>query len=179
MSDLQNPAGAKYAQPLIITVKMDSNSHERLTGWRERFFPPARNYLTAHITLYHHLPAEHLHWIEKELTEFCRVQDAFPLSFHRVEHNGGFVSVLVDAPPLLHMKSHFDSVFGKFLKPQDQQKIRPHVTLVNKVSREEGKAASELIHLEFFPWQGRAEGLEIHFYHHGPWNLHSQIYFSS
>lgn len=177
MPERISDADSKYASPLVITLKMDQISYQRLNSWRERYFPPIRNYLTAHLTLYHHLPSEHVNWIKSEIAALCSQRSPFPMNFKGLECSGSFVGILVDAPEILKIKEHLNQVFANFLKAQDRQKIRPHVTLVNKVSPEEARKSQEEIALEFSPWSGRAEGIEIHFYQHGPWSFHSEVLF--
>jgi hypothetical protein len=63
------------AQPLILTLKMDERSQERFDRLRERHFPPERNYLNAHLTLFHKLPGAQEAEITAELREVCREQD--------------------------------------------------------------------------------------------------------
>ncbi len=108
---------------------------------------------------------------------FAEAVQVFPLAFSQLDQNVGFVSATVDAPEIFALKEHLDSIFDSFLKPQDQQKIRPHVTLVNKVTREQALAAHEKIALEFLPWKGIALGLEIHFYKQGPWEWYTDVLF--
>jgi hypothetical protein len=44
--------------PLILTLEMDTHSFEILDALRKKHFPPERNVLDAHITLFHKLPGE-------------------------------------------------------------------------------------------------------------------------
>ena len=45
------------ASPLILTAELPPELHRWATDLRERHFPPERNYLEAHVTLFHALPA--------------------------------------------------------------------------------------------------------------------------
>lgn len=42
--------------PLILSLALDDEAQGRLDRLREAHFPPARNYLRAHLALFHHLP---------------------------------------------------------------------------------------------------------------------------
>lgn len=46
-------------QPLILTLQMDDASEKRFDRLREAHFPPERNHLRAHLTLFRRLPAQH------------------------------------------------------------------------------------------------------------------------
>ena len=43
--------------PLILTAQLPRDLHARFTALRTAHFPPERNYLEAHVTLFHALPA--------------------------------------------------------------------------------------------------------------------------
>ena len=42
--------------PLIVTALLDEVAQERFDRLRREHFPPERNHLAAHLTLFHHLP---------------------------------------------------------------------------------------------------------------------------
>ncbi|NJM07417.1 2'-5' RNA ligase family protein [Candidatus Gracilibacteria bacterium] len=44
-------------EPLILTVLLDEDTFRRFDGLRRTHFPPQRNLIPAHITLFHALPA--------------------------------------------------------------------------------------------------------------------------
>jgi len=45
-------------QPLILTLKLDEESQAFFDKQRALYFPPERNFLKAHLTLFHQLPDE-------------------------------------------------------------------------------------------------------------------------
>ena len=45
--------------PLILTAELPPELHRRYTDLRTRHFPPERNYLEAHVTLFHAIPAHY------------------------------------------------------------------------------------------------------------------------
>lgn len=45
-------------QPLIVTLALDEQAQARFDALRSRHFPPDRNVLDAHVTLFHALPGE-------------------------------------------------------------------------------------------------------------------------
>jgi hypothetical protein len=42
--------------PLIVTALLDEAAQERFDRLRREHFPPERNHLAAHLTLFHRLP---------------------------------------------------------------------------------------------------------------------------
>ena len=71
------------ARPLIVTLKLDAASFARLDGLRRTHFPAAINRLSAHLTLFHHLPGERLAPAEGDATvcgTFVETDDATGLA---------------------------------------------------------------------------------------------------
>lgn len=42
--------------PLIVTLTLDTAAQAFFNRLRHQYFPPERNFLQAHLTLFHHLP---------------------------------------------------------------------------------------------------------------------------
>ena len=59
------------AQPLVLTAVLPPAEQAWLDGWREEFFPPERNHLAAHLTLFHALPGARREAIAAALTELA------------------------------------------------------------------------------------------------------------
>ena len=47
-------------RPLVLTAALDDETFDWLDGLRRRHFPPERNHLAAHLTLFHALPVDQL-----------------------------------------------------------------------------------------------------------------------
>ena len=45
--------------PFVLTLELDGASFGRLNELRRRHYPPERNMVPAHLTLFHQLPAAH------------------------------------------------------------------------------------------------------------------------
>ena len=48
--------GARAATPLIVTAALPRDLHRWATSLRREHYPPERNVLEAHVTLFHSLP---------------------------------------------------------------------------------------------------------------------------
>lgn len=59
--------------------------------------------------------------------------------------------------------------WGSWLTRQDQQGYRPHVTIQNKVAKDEARSLYEALSPEWQPLTGSALGLELWRYAGGPW----------
>jgi uncharacterized membrane protein len=56
-------------EPLIVTLLLEEAVQQRFDRLREQHFPPERNFLAAHVTLFHALPGEQLDAVRADLAE--------------------------------------------------------------------------------------------------------------
>jgi hypothetical protein len=54
-------------EPLIVTLKLDADTFARFERLRREHFPAKLNHLSAHLTLFHHLPGEERDRVEADL----------------------------------------------------------------------------------------------------------------
>ena len=67
------------AAPLIVTLKLDDAAQTYFNALRRQHFPPAINYLGAHLTLFHHLPGAEVDAVCEELRTCTLAQGELPL----------------------------------------------------------------------------------------------------
>ena len=65
--------------PLILTLQLDERSFAFFGAQRRRYFPLERNFIPAHLTLFHALPGEHLPSIEHDIAAWTSRQQPFTL----------------------------------------------------------------------------------------------------
>ena len=162
-TDAQNPA------PLILTLKMDGGSQNRFDRLREAHFPPERNYLSAHLTLFHHLPGDREAEVIEEIEEACGRQAPITLRATGLLFMGRGVAYKLEAPELVGLRRRLAKTWEPFLTNQDRQGLRPHVTVQNKVAPEKARALHEALEGSFSPFEVRGEGLMLWRYLGGPW----------
>ena len=155
--------------PLILTLKMDDGSQERFDRLREAHFPPERNYLAAHLTLFHHLPGDREGEVVEDLKAACEQQAPITLKAKGLLFMGRGVAYKLEAPELVGLRKGLARTWGPFLTNQDRQGLRPHVTVQNKVSPERARALHEELEGSFSPFEVRGEGLLLWRYLGGPW----------
>ena len=157
--------------PLILTFKLDAFSQDRLDNWRQQYFPPARNHLKAHLTIYHQLPGQNIKEISKTLQAFVLTHSAIALRFSHLITRAGFVGVAIESPELIEARAKLSRLFGSTLRAQDKQPYRPHVTITNLGSPKEAEKCMADLEPVFSNWNARAEGLELFHYRNGPWDF--------
>ncbi len=156
--------------PLLITLQFDPASFERLNELRARYFPRQRNFIPAHLTLFHALPGEHEALIRETLTELCNRTEKLNLNFADLRFLGRGVALNVECPELLRVRGELARVFRPFLSPQDAQNWKhPHVTIQNKVTPEAARATFAQLNDNWQGWEGQGIGLLLWYYRGGPW----------
>lgn len=161
--------------PLILTSKIDDESFAFFDRMRRLYFPPERNFLAAHLTLFHSLPGDNIEEIRFELAEFCKKRETFPLNFSGWRMLGRGVAVKIDSSELIALRSHFADVWKDWLTAQDKQKFQPHITVQNKVAPDEAKELYENLRADWQPRTGEAEGLQLWHYLGSDWKLEEEF----
>jgi hypothetical protein len=157
--------------PIIITAKMGAADQGWATGLRRKYFPPERNYLDAHITLFHHLPPGHLREIKSRLSDMAAGYPPQTAWLSDVMMLGRGVAYRVESPELLAVREELADDFRGLLIPQDQGRPRLHITVQNKVEPAIAKALHAELADSFEPRQIDISGLSAYYYRGGPWEL--------
>lgn len=154
--------------PIVVTATMGAGDLAWADGLRRAHFPPERNLLKAHITLFHHLPPARLPELSRRLAEECRA--APPRArLAAVRFLGRGVAYDVDSPALLAIRERIADAFAADLVPQDQQRPRLHITIQNKVDPAVARALHAELSADFRPRPLAIAGLAVFFYRGGPW----------
>ncbi|PQV65258.1 2'-5' RNA ligase superfamily protein [Abditibacterium utsteinense] len=156
-------------QPLILSLKLDGASFERLDALRRAHFPPHRNQLSAHLTLFHALPGEQEPFVREVLDEVCARTSAMNLEFPGAFSLGKGVAIEVDCPPLKGFRGELQNRFLPPLSAQDSQKMRPHITICNKVTPEAARELLKQVSANWESFEGRGVGVSLWRYLGGPW----------
>lgn len=156
------------SEPLIVTLLLDDDAQARFDRLRAEHFPPERNFLAAHVTLFHALPGERLDAVLADLRD-AAVREPFDVAVTGVRFLGRGVAYSLASPELAALRAGLVSAWQPWLTPQDRQKHAPHVTVQNKVAPAVARALHEQLAAEFFPYEVRARGLGLWRYLGGPW----------
>lgn len=162
----QNGVGA----PIIVTALMGAQDFAWADGLRRAHFPPERNFLAAHITLFHHLPPGVIDEVKQRLKQLAAGPPP-PARLTDVMTLGRGVAFRIDSPALLAMRAELAEAFAGLLTPQDQATPRLHVTVQNKVDPSAAKALAEQLRVEFRPRAFAISGLAAWYYRGGPWDF--------
>jgi 2'-5' RNA ligase len=166
------------AAPLILTLGLDEAAQTYFNALRRQHFPPKINYLAAHLTLFHHLPGTELEAVCEKLHTCCKAQAELSLQVTGLRSLGRGVAFTVQNEELLALHRQLQHTFGPHLRPQDQQKLQPHVTIQNKVDPAEARQLLADLQADFAPFGALGTGLELWAYRGGPWEPLHQFPFS-
>jgi|tagenome__1003787_1003787.scaffolds.fasta_scaffold20975515_5 hypothetical protein len=157
----------------ILTAEMDGESFAWLDDIRGEHFPPERNFISAHLTLFHRLSGAQI--VQLRSLEMPRAP--LVVHFDRVALLGFGVSLHIQSAELARLRNGLQFGMGGKFSPQDRQAWKPHVTVQNKVSVEKARALHRLLQEGFRERAGTATGLLIWQYLGGPWELSERILF--
>jgi hypothetical protein len=157
--------GKMPPQPLILTLRLDKATEKIMTDLRRKYFPKHRNFLSAHVTLFHALPAVHkpiynhiLSSVTSSMAPFTvGIKDVFPLG------NKG-VGLNVSSIKLRHLRDVLLASFreeGIELTEQDQRRLRAHITIQNKVGEEEARRTLDEVKKSWVDRGAKAEGIVV------------------
>ncbi|MXQ11221.1 2'-5' RNA ligase family protein [Microvirga makkahensis] len=155
--------------PLILTLALDEHSFAFFDAQRRRSFPPERNFIPAHLTLFHHLPGDQLESIQEVIAQRCSVQGCFPLQVTSLRSLGRGVAYVLHSVELAALRSSFAREWAQWLTPQDRQKHQPHVTVQNNVDPQAARALLAELTAAFVPFEATGIGLDLWWYRGGPW----------
>jgi 2'-5' RNA ligase len=153
---------------LIVTAAIGAEDFAWLDGQRRAYFPPERNQLAAHLTMFHALPpsaeAEAGRVLAREAA--ARQPEA---KVAGVMNLGRGVAYRIVSDDLEAIRRNVADHFHGFLTAQDSQGWRPHVTIMNKAESAAAKALLRELEATFSPRPLRIAGLELYRYLGGPW----------
>lgn len=163
--------------PLILTLALNAEAEDFFNALRQQHFPRERNFLAAHLTLFHHLP--HGLQIFDELTALRAKQKRFALNVTGIASIGRGVAFKIESDLLQALHKRLQQQWQPWLIPQDRQRLWPHVTVQNKVAPETAQALLQELQQKFSPFEIRALGVKLWNYLGGPWELKETFLFES
>jgi 2'-5' RNA ligase superfamily len=156
------------AAPLILSAVLDAPVQQRLDALRRTHFPPERNHLDAHVTLFHHLPGDEEDAVARAVAAAARCP-APSVDVTGLRSLGRGVAVVLISPELARIRAGLARAWAPWLTPQDRTKRDLHVTVQNKVAPEAARTLLSELTTGFVPERTRAVALALWRYRGGPW----------
>jgi hypothetical protein len=156
------------AGALIVTAELGAEDQAWLDRLRQAHFPPDRNHLSAHLTIFHALPPSMEPEVRSILARFG--SECAPSAWiEGLMDLGGGVAFRIVSPDLDAIRRELADRFHGLLGAQDASGWRPHVTIQNKVPPKQARALRDQLKGGFRPRPLIISGLGLHRYLDGPW----------
>jgi 2'-5' RNA ligase superfamily len=154
--------------PIIVSALFGPEDHCWFDAQRKAHFPPDRNVLAAHLTLFHHIPPSVKAELCQRLKNAC-LKPPPRASITALMSLGRGVAYRVDCPGLECIREELVDAFAPLLMPQDKAGWRAHVTIQNKVESQAAKSLLTTLTATFHPRPLEIAGLAAWWYRDGPW----------
>lgn len=155
--------------PLIITAQLPADIFAWADGLRRAHFPPERNKIRAHVTLFNALPPS----VEDEVRRLLARHAAAappPARITGVMPLGGGTAFAIESTAISAIHAELVESFHGVLTAQDGGRRKLHVTIQNKVTSTQAKALQAELASDFRPRSFAFAGLELYRYRGGPWD---------
>ena len=153
--------------PLVLTLRLADPTQSRFEALRVRHFPPGRNKVPAHATLFHALPADATDTVAEALAPFGSAR--FPVRVTGVRSLGRGVAFTLESAALAERRAAVARRLAGRLTRQDAAPWRPHVTVQNKVTAADAASLLAALSRTFEPFDAQAAALHLWAYRGGPW----------
>ena len=163
---------------LLATLLLDADTTAFFQRQRDQHFPPARNLVPAHLTLFHKLPGGDTDRIER-LVSIAQSTAPMNLRVDGLRFLGAGVAFTIASEALSEFHQALQRQWWQDLSPQDRQPYRPHVTIQNKADPSLAKALYHHLGHDFAPFDACGVGVAIWEYLGGPWKLSKQVSFDN
>lgn len=156
------------AGALIVTAEIAAEDLAWLDRLRRAHYPPERNWLAAHLTMFHALPPTSAGEVRGALTRLAR-EPPPRASIEGLMNLGGGVAFRVVSYDLDRIRGDLADTFHGLLSAQDLGGWRPHITIQNKVPASQSQALLAALERDFGSRPLAISGLGLHRYLGGPW----------
>ena len=165
-----SPTAKAPPAPFIVTGELPADVLAWADGLRRAHFPPERNKLAAHVTLFHafapSLRDELIGVLGSYAAEFAPPK----AQLDGLMDLGGGTAFRIHCPALLAVREGIAEHFHGALTAQDQHSPRLHITIQNKVDRSAARALQAELAATLKPLAFAFTGLGLHIYRATHWD---------
>ena len=155
------------AKPLIVTLKLDEPARTYFNTLREKYYPAHFNYVEAHLTLFHSLPAGEKK-IHEALSLFSK-RGHIELTISGLANTRNGISYIISSPELQQMHASLQHAIKEHVKGKDKQELMPHITIQQKVTAFKAGLLYKSLSADFKSFVCYGAGLSTFIYNKGPW----------
>jgi hypothetical protein len=157
------------AAPLLVTADLPPDVFAWADGLRRAHFPPERNRLKAHVTLFHALPPSVHDELVRLLAELAGSTVPPEARISGLMKLGKGTALAIDSPGMIALHAIIQDRMQGLISPQDAQPLRLHITIQNKVTPQEARALQAQLGPALEKRAFRFRGFELFAYEEGLW----------
>jgi 2'-5' RNA ligase len=156
-------------EPFIVTAELPPDVFSWADGLRRAHFPPERNHLQAHVTLFHALAPSLRQEVLGYLPQVAGEHAPPVARIIGLMDLGRGTALRIESPAMSALREAIADHFHGTLTAQDSHVPRLHITVQNKVDRDAAKALQQALAAQSLERRFRFTGLGLHLYKGGPW----------
>ena len=168
---VRHPQGQRrnLSAPFIVTAELPGDIFAWADALRRAHYPPERNHLAAHVTLFHAFAPSLREELRRVLAKFAGEFDQPSARIDRLMSLGGGTALAINSHTMLAIRETIADHFRGALTAQDSHTPRLHITIQNKVTREVATALQRELSAVFKPRDFAFTGLGLHIYRSPHW----------
>ncbi|OCC24881.1 hypothetical protein MB02_05330 [Croceicoccus estronivorus] len=162
---------SRRGAPLLVTAELPPDVFAWAESLRRMYYPPERNKISAHVTLFHGLPPSAEREIRATLASAAAHNLPPKAAIDGIMPLGHGTALKISSPALIAIHEQLAESFHGLLTQQDSHPLMPHITVQNKVTRGEAKALQNRLRNTLEPRNFVFYGLALHIYREGWWDF--------
>lgn len=155
--------------PFIVTGELPDDILAWADGLRRAHFPPERNKLSAHVTLFHSLAPSLREELPRLLARLAGEFAPPPAEITGLMDLGQGTAIAIHSPGLLAIRQMIAEPLWDMLTRQDQGGKKLHITIQNKVDRRAAIALQQQLAPTLPQRRFAFTGLGLHIYRETHW----------
>lgn len=159
---------APRAVPLLITAELPGDILSWADALRRKHYPPERNRLRAHVTLFHALPPSAEDEVRRLLGALAKNSPPEARITGLMKLARG-TALEVASAGMVDLHDQISERLHGLLGPQDALRLRLHITIQNKVQPREAKALQAEMARTLEPCTFRFRGFGLYAWEEGLW----------
>ena len=156
--------------PLLITAELPPDILGWADGLRRKHYPPERNRLKAHVTLFHALPPSAEGEVRRLLADLAKANPAPQAQVTGLMDLGTGTALDIRSDAMVALHEDLSERFHGLLTGQDNRKLRLHITVQNKVDRARARALQAELGETLERRSFRFHGFGLYAWEDGLWN---------
>ncbi|MFM5885774.1 MAG: 2'-5' RNA ligase family protein [Novosphingobium sp.] len=163
------PPARSPSAPFIVTAEMPGDVQAWADRLRRAHFPPERNHLAAHVTLFHSFAPSLREELPRYLATLAGEFAPPEAMVAGLMDLGGGTAIALRSEAMMALRNRIAETFWDMLTAQDRGGKKLHITVQNKVPRAAAVALRQELAPTLEPRRFAFTGLGLHLYCNPHW----------